>query len=140
LGTFTFEFKVYLVETDALRVVHYTNYFRYCERAEEELFHTLGLEFPFSTEYGVWFPRVEASCKYLSSCRYHDVLRVSVNLEELKEKAYRLGFTIYNLTTGRRAAECHVTAVSVDSQGGRAVPIPGKYANAILSFFGGDTS
>ena len=140
MRTFTLEFKVYLVETDALRVVHYTNYFRYCERAEEELFQALGLEFPFSADYGVWFPRVEASCKYLSPLRVHDVLRVSVNLEELKEKAYRLGFVIDNVTTGKRAAECHVTAVSVDSQGNRAVPIPAKYANALLSFFRGGTT
>ncbi|MFP3209345.1 MAG: thioesterase family protein [Nitrososphaeria archaeon] len=132
---FSVEFRVLFVETDANGVVHFTNYFRYCERAEEELFRAIGLEFPLYAKQNVWFPRVEAHCKYISPCKYPDHIRVRVRLEELKEKAYRLGFAIDNLTTGRRAAECYVVAVSTDIREGHAVPMPREYADALLSFF-----
>jgi YbgC/YbaW family acyl-CoA thioester hydrolase len=42
---FKFDIPVRWVDTDALRVVHYSNYFRYAEAAEEELYRSLGFTF-----------------------------------------------------------------------------------------------
>ncbi|MEM3714920.1 MAG: thioesterase family protein [Thermoprotei archaeon] len=138
MNDFRVQFRVSWVETDAAQVVHFTNYFRYFERAEEALYNKLGFDFLSLSKYGVWIPRVEAHCKYLSSCRFNDLIEVSIRVEEIKEKAIRYGFMVNNLTTGKKAAEGYVVIVSVSINENRAVPIPKEIVEKIRSFFEGN--
>jgi acyl-CoA thioesterase FadM len=43
-------------------VVHYSNYFKLFERAEEEFHRQLGFSFTDAGTRGFYFPRVEAFC------------------------------------------------------------------------------
>ncbi|MCJ7429608.1 acyl-CoA thioesterase, partial [Candidatus Bathyarchaeota archaeon] len=58
--TFKASFRVSWADTDAAQVVHFSNYLRFFEKAEEEFYRHLGFSF---TDYkltpGLWFPRVE---------------------------------------------------------------------------------
>lgn len=58
---FAVDMPVRWVDTDALRVVHYSNYLRYVEAAEEELYRSLGFTFKeLNEEFKIAIPRVEA--------------------------------------------------------------------------------
>lgn len=135
MSDFRIQFKVSWVETDAAQVVHFTNYFRYFERAEEALYNMLGFDFLSLSKYGVWFPRVEAHCKYLSPCRFNDLVEVSLWIDEIREKAIRYGFAVNNLTTNKKAAEGYVVIVSASITENHAVPIPKEIVEKIRSFF-----
>ncbi len=124
MNDFRIQLRVTWVETDAAQVVHFTNYFKYFERAEEEFYNKLGLDFLSLSKYNVWFPRIESHCKYLSPCRFNNLIEVSLRIDEIREKSIRYGFTINNLTTGKKAAEGYVVVAAASITENHAVPIP----------------
>ncbi len=122
---FSYPFKVSWVETDALAVVHFSNYFRYFERAEQEFYMQAGSsQGNVMEKYGIAFPRVEARCTYESPMKFGDTGRTELSLVEIADKAVRIGFEITNDTTGKKAAHGVMTLVCVDTERWRAVSIP----------------
>jgi acyl-CoA thioester hydrolase len=122
------------VDTDAAQVAHFSNYFRYFERAEQELFNTLGLDMlSLGTKYQVWFPRVEAHCRYLHPCKLNDVIDVELHASVLTEKAIRYEFKIHNISEGKLAAEGYSVVVAASSVESKAVPIPQELVTVLKS-------
>jgi acyl-CoA thioester hydrolase len=110
--SFKTSFRVAWVDTDAAGVVHYSNYFRFFERAEEEFYASLGFTFVDIRESGLWFPRVEACCQYKKPSHYNDMLEVAVSVEELREKVVKLGFEVTNKPSGELLAVGHLVIVA----------------------------
>ncbi len=71
-------FRVTWTDTDAAQVVHYSSYFRFFERTEEEFYRQLGFSFTDMVDEGVWFPRVEAFCQYRQPARFNDLIEVEL--------------------------------------------------------------
>ena len=122
--SFKFLIRVAWVDTDAVCVVHYSNYFRFFERVEEEFYRSLGFGFVDFKAKGLWFPRVEAFCQYKKPARFDDLLEVELTVEELKEKAVKLGFRVVNRETGDFLASGYLVVVAADKQTGKAAGIP----------------
>lgn len=122
--SFKTSFRVAWVDTDAAGVVHYSNYFRFFERAEEEFYASLGFTFVDIRESGLWFPRVEACCQYKKPSHFNDLLEVAVSVEELREKVVKLGFEVTNKSSGDLLAVGHMVIVAADKQAGKATKIP----------------
>jgi acyl-CoA thioester hydrolase len=133
-NSFKTSFRVTWVDTDAAGVVHYSNYFRFFERAEEEFYRHLGFGFKDFREKGLWFPRVEAFCQYKKPARYDDLLEVEVSVEELKERAAKLGFRVVNKETADLIAFGHLVIVAADKQMGRATQIPADIVEKLKPF------
>ncbi len=57
--TFKTSFRVSWIDTDAAQVVHFSNYFKFFERTEEEFYRHLGFSFNDATERGIWLPRLK---------------------------------------------------------------------------------
>ncbi len=122
---FSHQFTVSWVETDALAVVHFSNYFRYFERAEQEFYGSSGAtQGNVMERYGVAFPRVEAHCEYESPMRFGDSGRTDLSLVEIKDKSVKIRFEITNITTGKLSAHGSMTLVCVDTTTWKAVTIP----------------
>jgi acyl-CoA thioester hydrolase len=121
---FKASFRVVWADTDAAQVVHYSNYFRFFERTEEEFYRHLDFSFTDTAERGLWFPRVEAFCQYKIPARFNDLLEVELAVEELKEKSFRLGFRVFNKETATLLAIGYVVIVAADKQTGKATQIP----------------
>jgi acyl-CoA thioester hydrolase len=62
MNSFKSKYRVSWVDTDALGVMHFSNYFRICEKAEEEFTNLLGVSFDHSEN--IYFPTVKATCEY----------------------------------------------------------------------------
>jgi len=134
MKSFSVRFRVSWVETDAAKVVHFSNYFRYFERAEEEFYNSLGMDFQSFSSYDIWFPRIEAYCRYLSPCKFNDLIEVTLGIDEIREKSIRYHFAVNNLTSGKKAAEGHVVIVSANIREGQAVPLPREMVEKIKTF------
>jgi acyl-CoA thioester hydrolase len=132
--------RVTWADTDAAQVVHYANFFRFFERAEEELYRRLGFSFTDFRTKGLWFPRVEAFCQYKRPAKFNDLLEVELTVEELKEKSVKYGFRVVNKETSDLLAKGHLVAVVVDRQTGEAAPIPHEFVQKLKSsgFFSTD--
>jgi len=118
-------YRISWVDTDAAQVVHFSNYFRFFERAEEEMYQQLGFTFnDIRKKYDFWFPRVEALCRFKAPSKFGDVLEVSLTVEEISDKAVRYDFGMINKASGQLVAEGHVVVVVADKKLGKAVKIP----------------
>jgi len=133
-NVFRTSLRVTWVETDAAGVVHYSNYFRFFERAEEEFYGHLGFSFDDAAKHGVWFPRVEVFCQYRKPARFNDLLEVELTIEELKEKSVKYGFRISDKETATTVADGYVVVVAADKQTGKSTQIPMEIAEKLKSF------
>lgn len=121
-------------DTDAAQVVHYSNYFRFFERAEEEFYRYLGFSFNDFVSRGLWFPRVEAFCQYMKPAKFNDLLEVDLTIEELKEKSIKYAFRIFNKETSTLLAKGYVVVVAADKRSQKATQIPREYIKKLEAF------
>src|SRR5437588_6791521 len=82
-------------ETDMAGIVHFSNFFRYMESAECALLRSLGLGVKIDWEgQTLGFPRVAASCDYISPARFEDVLDIDVTIMRIGAKSVTYAFDI----------------------------------------------
>lgn len=122
---FKIDMPVRWVDTDALRVVHYSNYFRYVEAAEEELYRTLGFTFKeLNEKYNIAIPRVEAFCSYKAAARYGDIVTVVLRLNGKTEKTMRYEFEILRKSDGELLCNGYLKIIGLDLTTWRATTLP----------------
>ena len=128
-------YHVSWVDTDAAQVVHFSNYFRIFERAEEEMYTQLGLSFnEIRQKYNFWLPRVEAFCKFKAPAKFGDELEVYLTVEEIMEKAVKYAFATRNKQSEQLVAEGYVVVVAADKEFGHAVSIPKELAQKLETY------
>lgn len=133
-ATFKTSIRVTWADTDAAGVVHYSNYFRFFEKAEEEFYRHLGFSFTDLHAKGLWFPRVEAFCQYKKPARFNDLLDVQIAVGELKEKSVRFEFNVLNSEEGTLLAAGYIIVVTADKKTGKATEIPEEIAKKLAPF------
>lgn len=133
-ATFKASFRVTWADTDAAQVVHYSNYFRFFERAEEEFYRHLGFSFTDLHARGLWFPRVEAFCQFRQPAKFDDLLEVEIAVGELKEKSVRFEFNVFNKDTAALLATGYIIAVAADKHAGKATAIPDEIVAKLRPF------
>jgi YbgC/YbaW family acyl-CoA thioester hydrolase len=135
LKSFKTSFRVTWADTDAAQVVHYSNYFRFFERVEEEFYRHLGFTFMDTAKRDLWFPRVEAFCQYKKPARFNDLLEVELTVEALKEKSMKYGFKITNMETSVLLATGYIVLVVADKQTGKATQIPNDIVEKLRPYY-----
>lgn len=94
---FIYQHRVHFYETDGARIVHFSNYFRFMEMAETELYATfLNNEKGRDGTHG--FPRVNAQCQYHAPLRFSDLVEISVSTKEIRTKSFTLSFKMHKKT------------------------------------------
>lgn len=131
---FKTSFRVSWTDTDAAQVVHFSNYFRFFERTEEEFYRHLGFSFNDFTNKGIWLPRVEAFCQFKRPAKFNDLLEVELTIEEMKEKSIKYGFKIFNKESAVLLANGYVIIVAADKQTGKATQIPKEIVEKLKPF------
>src|SRR5919108_5423953 len=80
--------RIEFADTDMAGIVHFANFFRFMEAAEQEFLRSRGLSVSMVWEgEAIGFPRVGASCDYLRPARFEDVLDVAVILDSIGRKS-----------------------------------------------------
>ncbi|MFC5741320.1 acyl-CoA thioesterase [Dyella tabacisoli] len=95
-----FEFKlrrlVEFHETDSAGVVHFSNFFRYCEITEAAFLRSLGLTLHRADHAWVW-PRIDAQCSFLKPARFGDELEIHLLVVRKSEKTIEYMYAIHVL-------------------------------------------
>ena len=85
--------RVEFADTDMAGIVHFANFFRFMEAAEQEFLRSRGLSVALNWEgQALGFPRVSAACDYLKPARFEDVLEVTVTVARIGRKSVTYGF------------------------------------------------
>ncbi len=106
---FNFKYRIAWVDTDALGIMHFSNYFRLCERTEQEFMNSLGVE-----DGETFLPRVDAKCSFKSPLRFNEVASVSLGVKEIGNSHLTFSYEIYNESSSKLSAKCEIVVVSVD--------------------------
>jgi acyl-CoA thioester hydrolase len=112
---FDFSHRVTYVETDKMGFVYYGNYLTYFEIGRTELIRSLGRPYSELEDEGYYLPVIEASCRYMKSARYDDLLTIRTVVSECK--GVRLGFKYEILRDNEKLAQGMTLHAFVDGQG-----------------------
>lgn len=111
MGLFTTRRRVEFRDTDAAGIAHFSAFFFWMESVEHELLRAVGVAVVDRGADGVdvsW-PRVSASCDYISAVRFGDELDVGVSVEAVGRSSVTYAFAFAH--DGRRVARGRVVAV-----------------------------
>ena len=111
MAPFTTRRRVEFRDTDAAGIVHFSAFFFWMESVEHELLRAAGVAVMDRGADGVdasW-PRVSASCDYLSAVRFGDELEISVSVEAIGRSSVTYAFAFAH--DGRIVARGRVVAV-----------------------------
>ena len=126
--------KIEFSDTDMAGIVHFTRFFVFMETAEHEFLRSLGTS--VATEWNgdkIGWPRLAASCEYLSPLRFED--EVDIRLRAIKKGPKALTYEFHFTHQGIDIAHGKVTTVCCITNPGeklRSIPIPDFIADQIF--------
>jgi acyl-CoA thioester hydrolase len=129
--------RVEFRDTDAAGIVHFSAFFFWMESAEHELLRSAGVavvDQPADGYVASW-PRVSATCDYLSAARFGDELEIVVAVEAIGRSSVTYGFAFSQ--AGMAVARGRVVAVRCRMHPGlkpEAVPIPADISARLAGF------
>jgi len=125
--------QVEFSDTDLGGIVHFSRFFVFMETAEDEFLRALGGSFVFTHEgrSGGW-PKVEASCQYLSPARYGDLLEVHLEVRKVTRSTvtYDIVFSRGETVVARGKTTSVCCAVRPDG-GFESIAIPAPLAGRL---------
>lgn len=116
-------YRVIYGDTDQMGVVYYANYLRWFERGRSEFLREAGVPYSEIESRGFHFPVVQASCRYLQSARYDDVVEIETALVELGRATLKFAYRIARASDGALLARGETEHACIDNAG-RVARIP----------------
>ena len=127
--------KIEFADTDMAGIVHFTRFFVFMESAEHEFLRSLGTS--VVTEWNgdrIGWPRLTASCDYLSPLRFEDEVEILlwVSKKSTKSLTYQFHFTHdgIDIARGQLTTVCCITNPGEKL---RAIPIPEFIVSQIVT-------
>lgn len=77
-----FERRVNYYETDAMRIVHHSNYIRFLEESRIKAMDAMGLPYSESEKCGILIPMLEVECKYKVPAKFDDILLIDTKIKD----------------------------------------------------------
>ena len=103
--TITMQHRVGFHETDAMGIVHHSNYLKYCENARVVWLETHDKSYSDWIESGLHFAVTKVDLDYKQSARFDDVIHVTTWLEWVRGASLAMAYEISGdggvLVTGR---------------------------------------
>lgn len=97
-------------DTDMAGIMHFASFFDYMESAEHEMIRSLGFSVHTTfREEAIGFPRVSASCDYVSPAQCEQILDIAVHVAKIGNKSVTYDFFIRH--QDRLVAKGHMTCV-----------------------------
>ncbi len=134
MAVYVYRSVAYWNETDAAGIVHFSNFFRYCERAEEDFWiNEYGGLNEARKRFNILFPRVRAECNFYFPIYPYDKFRVEIEDVLLGNSSITYKHKIYNESRGGKlSAECSITVVCVDRESMKSIPLPDEVRSFLL--------
>lgn len=87
-------------ETDAMAVVHHSNYIRWFEIGRVEFLRKAGIDLNVLTEHGFSYPITAVSAKYVSPARFDDNVLIETTAKVMTRAKMEFTYRILNAKTG----------------------------------------
>lgn len=117
------ELPVRFVETDAMGVVHHSNYLVWFEAARVRWMDAAGVPYAEVAAGGNHFAVTGACVEYRAPARFGDTVRVTATLHHFRSRRVRFDYVVEKVAGGALLATGHTEHICVDSSG-RVATIP----------------
>lgn len=101
MRTFEMEHRVGYAETDAMAIVHHSNYIRWFEMGRNYLLRRIGYPYSELEKMGIWMPVIGVSCQYKSPSVFDEVVVIRCWVEKLKGASVYLAYEVLSRETGQ---------------------------------------
>jgi acyl-CoA thioester hydrolase len=119
--------RVRYKDTDQMGMVYYGNYFTFFEIGRVEYMRERGIAYKqMEREDDSYIVVAEASCRYLRSARFDDVLRIRTRVSESRRRSIRFAYEILRHEDAELLATGETLHV-VCNREGRPKSLPEKY-------------
>ncbi len=129
-----FKIRVRYKDTDAMGVVHHSNYVNFYESARTELLREMGTTYRLLEESGVMLPVKTVAMEFFVPARYDDLLTVRIILRELPAAKMTFDHEIYN-EAGELVNKGTVVLAYMSAETRRAVRAPGWFLDIFRPHF-----
>jgi YbgC/YbaW family acyl-CoA thioester hydrolase len=121
-------------DTDLAGIIHFSNYFRYMEEAQNDFLSSNGLDYrPGGADYTFVLPRVSSSCDFKKPVTFRDEIDVYLRVMKVGQSSIHYEFSFQ--CKGEEVALGRLSEVCVVSDGnGRFTPadLPAKLRGILL--------
>lgn len=125
--------KVNFYDTDAMAVVHHSNYIRWFEIGRVEFLREVGITLNEMMDDGYVFPITEVSAKYVNSARFDDVLIIETTPTALTKAKMAFDYRILRESDGTLLVTGHTQNVFTSMATGHITRLPEKYHSRLQS-------
>ena len=105
---FELEHRVAYVETDAMAIVHHSNYIRWFEMGRNDMLRTIGYPYSKLEKMGIWMPVIGGACDYKSPAVFDEVVLIRAWVDKVKGASVYLAYEV----VGKESGEVKVTGSS----------------------------
>lgn len=91
---FETKIRVQYYETDAMGIVHHSNYIRYFETARTEMLRENGYSYDAMEKSGVWMPVLSVGVEYKLPAVYDEEISVFCSIAKLKGASIELAYEV----------------------------------------------
>ena len=109
---FIHRMRVRFVETDAMGIVHHSNYLAYFEETRVEYLRAIGHPFTEWRDAGLESPVLEAFVQYRRPLEFDDVITVHLRLADVTRATFQMAYLI-TVDDVAGVARAHATGVTV---------------------------
>ena len=132
--TYEVKIRVRYKETDAMGVVHHSNYVNYYEVARTEMLRELGTTYKDLEASGVMLPIHEVKMNYYTPAYYDDLLTVKLTMKQMPGVRMSFDHEIFNeqgvlINTGQ------VVLVFMNAETRKACRAPKKVMDIFAKYF-----
>lgn len=121
------EHHVNFYDTDAMAVVHHSNYIRWFEIGRVEYLRAIGITLNELMEDGFVFPITEVRAKYVSPGRFDDVVQIETTATALTKAKMAFDYRILRKSDGELMVMGHSQNVFTRQDTGKITRLPDKY-------------
>lgn len=124
--------RVRYKETDAMGVVHHSNYVNYYEVARTEMLREFGTSYKELEQQGIMLPVHDVSMRFFAPAKYDDLLTVRIIMSELPGVKLTFDHEIYN-QDGALLNKGRVVLVFINSESRRACRAPREFVDLLAA-------
>lgn len=97
---FEIEHRVAYAETDAMAIVHHSNYIRWFEMGRNDLLRSIGYPYSELERRGIWMPVIGVTCEYKSPAVFDELVIIRSWIEKVKGASVYLSYEVVSKETG----------------------------------------
>lgn len=127
----TVRHKVNFYDTDAMSVVHHSNYIRWFEIGRVEFLREAGITLNQLMDDGFVFPITEVSAKYVNSAKFDDELIIETTPEALTKAKMAFTYRILRASDDTMLVSGRTQNVFTSMETGKITRLPDAYYNKL---------